>query len=67
MSQVIQETFSEEKFEEVMAQNIFYIEKELGAYITDDYPLAKLNSQLSYLTEHFKMEKAEAEKAKRRR
>jgi hypothetical protein len=50
-----------------MAQNIFYIEKELGAYITDDYPLAKLNSQLSYLTEHFKMEKAEAEKAKRRR
>ena len=43
-----------------MASNIFYVEKELGAYITDDYPLIKLISQVEHLQEHY--ENSEKEK-----
>ena len=50
-----------------MATNMFYIEKELGVYIDDDYPLTKFNSQLRELSEHNKQEKAEMDKAKKGR
>jgi len=50
-----------------MASNIFYVEKELGAYITDEYPLIKLRSQISNLQKHYKKEKEELEKSRRSR
>jgi len=53
-------------YESAMATNMFYVEKELGVYIDDDYPLVKLNSQLRELNEYSKREKAEMDKAKRK-
>jgi len=58
--------FDLEQFESVMATNMFYVEKELGVYIDDDYPLVKLNSQLRELVKHNELEKREHEKNKRR-
>jgi len=49
-----------------MAKNIFYIEKELGAYVTDMYPLVKLNTQIELLQEHIKEEKRQINKSKRK-
>ena len=50
-----------------IATNIFYVEKELGAYIDDNYPLAKLNYQIEALQEHMKREQEETNKMKNRR
>lgn len=53
-------------YESAMATNMFYVEKELGVYIDDDYPLIKFNSQLRELITHAEKEKAEHKKANRR-
>lgn len=47
-----------------MATNIFYVEKELGAYITDDYPLTKLLMQVKELNEHNEREQKEMKKSR---
>jgi len=49
-----------------MASNIFYVEKELGAYITDEYPLIKLISQIEHLHKHQEEEKREMEKSQQK-
>ena len=52
--------------EDNIATNIFYVEKELGAYVTDEYPLVKLNFQIDELNKHMEREAKEIEKSKRR-
>ena len=44
------------------ATSIFYVEKELGAFIDENYPLMKFFSQLEELKEHYEREKREYDK-----
>ena len=54
-------------YEAKLAQCIFYLEKELGSvWIDDEYPLIKMLFQLEQLQNHAELEKAEADKLKRR-
>jgi len=42
------------------------VEKELGVYITEQYPLLKFFNQMEELKEHYEREKAEYDRIKRR-
>jgi len=47
------------------ATAIFYVERELGTFVDEAYPLMKFFSQLEELKEHYEKEKAEYDKVKR--
>ncbi len=59
--------FNLKDYEEGLVTNIFYVEKELGVYIDDDYPATKLFVQIEELKKHYDKEKKEYDKANRRR
>jgi len=64
--ELAQGAFDIEDYEKNLVTNIFYLEKEVGVYIDDDYPFTKMWVQIEELQEHFKREKKEYDKAKRR-
>lgn len=51
--------------EKSFATSIFYVERELGAFIDEKYPLMKFFSQLEELNEHYEREKREYDQVKR--
>ena len=56
-----------EEYDSNMSKNIFLLEKELGVYITDEYPLAKMVNQLTELQNYQEAEKREYDKSKTKR
>ncbi len=52
--------------EENLSRAMFYLEKELGIMIGEDYPLLKFYSQLDYLVELKEREQKEMNKSKKR-
>lgn len=54
--------FSWKKFDESMCRNIFYVEKELGACVTDEYYLSKLLEEIREINEHYKREAKESKR-----
>jgi len=54
---------STDKVEEELARSILFLEKELGVYIDENYPLTKFFSQLDNTKWYYKQKKA-AERGK---
>ena len=46
-----------DEIEQSFATAIFYVERELGVYIDENYPLLKFFSQLEEMKEHYRREK----------
>jgi hypothetical protein len=45
---------------------IFYVEKELGAHVTEDYLLLKMFNQIDEIKSHYERERKECDRIKRR-
>ena len=44
--------------EKSFATSIFYVEKETGAFVDENYPLMKFFSQVEEIQEHYKRQEA---------
>lgn len=58
-------SFDMNAYEQSMSTNIFYVEKELGVFVTDEYPIVKLFNQIDELAMHYKRELEHTKKLKR--
>ena len=50
-----------------LSEAIFIIEKELHFFVDEDYPVIKFHNQLMELEKHYKRQKKEMNKAKRKK
>lgn len=60
----LNKTTDVDEIDKSFATAVFYVEKELGAFIDDKYPLMKFFIQLEELKAHYEKEKEEYDRIK---